>query len=87
VNPKLQEWLNTLEPSDRAKVVGLLGDLAVETQEDKVLNAAWIAAGLPGKAPKKYHSTGGSDAGDPTDDQIISAARAAAGLPPEAPKE
>lgn len=75
MDSKLRAFLSSLSPAARAVIVEKLGDLAVETAEEKELNVVRLAAGLQ---PLDVDPNEGTNE-DPTA-KVASAARKAAGL-------
>lgn len=68
MNKHLKAWLNSLSAEERTVVEMRLGSIAVETEEEKLVNIMRQAAGLPEVDV------------DPNEDKILAEARKAAGL-------
>ena len=68
MNKHLKAWLNSLSTEERTVVEMKLGSIAVETADEKAINAVRKAAGLPEVDV------------DPNEDKILAEARKAAGL-------
>lgn len=68
MDSKLKTWLNSLPPEERTQVIEKLGAIAVETEDERMMNVIRAAAGLPELEV------------NPNEDKTIAAARKAAGL-------
>jgi|LSQX01.1.fsa_nt_gb hypothetical protein len=72
MNSKLKAWLDSLAPAEREEAVKALGDMAIETPDDRLIREARKAAGLSDLSPEPSQ--------DPNNDKILEIARKAAGL-------
>ncbi len=73
MDAKLKAWLDSLSPEARSRYVEKLGQIAVESPEEKFANVVRKAAGLP-----EVHSS--EDPNEDPTEKAAKAARKAAGL-------